>query len=144
MECFAKWKGHSSRMKTILFADWLLADISQVLVKYMEFEHCNYRTVLAGDLAEAVTLIPIEKPDLIVSQPALFCMENSRLLKAIQMQTPVPPILVWGSEVIVPSFKNTCLHPASVRYVMMPFKLEILVQQVQELLEAVGGGETNT
>jgi len=131
-------------MKTILFADWLLAHISQLLIKYMEFEHCNYRAVLAGDLAEAVALVTLEKPDLIVSQPALFGMENSRLLNAIQMQNPVPPILVWGSEVIVPSFKRTCHHPACVRYAMMPFELETLLQQVKELLEPGEHNETTS
>jgi hypothetical protein len=105
--------------------------MSDGVVNSVWFTHVPYHTVIAADLDEAVAIHPIIGPDLVVSQPAFYCVEKSHLLKAIQMQRPVQPIIVWGSDVIVPLFRETCRHPAPVRYVPMPFDLDDIVRQAR-------------
>ena len=122
-------------MKTILFADWHMLAMCDLVVKSAKQTNREYRFVRTDSIDKAVSSLSEIKPDLLISQPSLLMEDDFRLLSAASMQNPTPKLVVWwGNRAAIDAFKEQCSYPLPVSYVALPCDMLELMRQIDTLL----------
>lgn len=122
-------------MKTIMFADWHMSAMCDVVVQSAQKTNRQYRFIKTDDIESAVVSLSEINPDLLIAQPSLLMQEDHRMLKVASALQPAPKLLVWwGNRAAFDDFKEQCSYPQTVSYVELPCDIHELLRQIDTLL----------
>jgi hypothetical protein len=122
-------------MKTILTADWGIPTLCVTVSNMSRAYGRQCHVARADDFDEAVALLPMLRPSIVISQPALFAISNYQILRVAKALQPVPHILVWwASRSAVNDLKKHGTYGMQVTYVELPCPLTELRQILDELM----------
>ncbi|MEA5622237.1 response regulator [Nostoc sp. UHCC 0251] len=116
----------------------LLAEDNQANIDTMSgyLEARGYHLILANNGQQAINLVRVQRPDLIVmdiQMPRMDGLEAIRLIRDDREFVNIPIIAL--TALAMPGDRETCLAAGANQYLTKPIKLKQLVAIIQQLLE---------
>jgi two-component system, NtrC family, response regulator GlrR len=117
----------------------LVVDDDQDILKLisMRLNAAGYDTVAASDGEQALTMISLKRPDLIVSDLRMPAMDGMALLDAVHRLHPTLPMIILTAHGSIPDAVHATQHGAY-SFLTKPFDSQELLQLVASALRVSG------
>lgn len=117
----------------------LVVDDDQDILKLisMRLNAAGYDTVAASDGEQALTMISLKRPDLIVSDLRMPTMDGMALLDAVHRLHPTLPMIILTAHGSIPDAVHATQHGAY-SFLTKPFDSQELLQLVASALRVSG------
>ena len=117
----------------------LIVDDDQDILKLisMRLDAAGYNTVAASDGEQAMAVISLKRPDLIVSDLRMPAMDGMALLNAVHKLHPTLPMIILTAHGSIPDAVHATQHGAY-SFLTKPFDSQELLQLVASALRVSG------
>lgn len=117
----------------------LIVDDDQDILKLisMRLDAAGYNTVAASDGEQAMSVIALKRPDLIVSDLRMPAMDGMALLDAVHKLHPTLPMIILTAHGSIPDAVHATQHGAY-SFLTKPFDSQELLQLVASALRISG------
>ncbi|MEE9331883.1 MAG: sigma 54-interacting transcriptional regulator [Methylophilaceae bacterium] len=117
----------------------LVVDDDQDILKLisMRLDAAGYSTIAASDGEQAMSVIALKRPDLIVSDLRMPAMDGMALLDAVHKRHPTLPMIILTAHGSIPDAVHATQHGAY-SFLTKPFESQELLQLVASALRISG------
>lgn len=117
----------------------LVVDDDQDILKLIgiRLHAAGYRTITAGNGAEAMSMIASQRPHLVISDLRMPAMDGMALLESIHQSYPTIPVIILTAHGSIPDAVHATQRGVF-GFLTKPFDSQVLLQQVEAALRLNG------